>query len=287
MGLRIQNNIEAFNTHRQLTATSTQASKSMEKLSSGYRINRAADDAAGLAISEKMRGQIGGLAQAQRNAQDGISLVQTAEGALTEVHSMLQRVRDLQGAVRTTARSAPTTSPRSAPRSPEIGDRQDQRRHGVQRHQVQRHVDSTIGAHGSTSSSRSAPTTARRSPRRRRTSSRRRARRRSTRSRARPTRPTPRPTSPAANLRRASTTRSRTCRRCARDFGAVQNRLEHRLNNLATYQENLTASESRIRDVDMASEMTKFTKLNILQQAGTSMLAQANQAPQGVLSLLR
>ena len=96
MGLRIQNNIEAFNTHRQLTATSAQASKSMEKLSSGYRINRAADDAAGLAISEKMRGQIGGLAQAQRNAQDGISLVQTAEGALNEVHSMLQRVRDLK-----------------------------------------------------------------------------------------------------------------------------------------------------------------------------------------------
>src|SRR4051812_2040402 len=96
MGLRIQNNVEAFNTHRQLTATSAAASKSMEKLSSGYRINRAADDAAGLAISEKMRGQIGGLAQAQRNAQDGISLVQTAEGALSEVHSMLQRVRDLR-----------------------------------------------------------------------------------------------------------------------------------------------------------------------------------------------
>src|SRR5690349_21531012 len=95
MGLRIQNNVEAFNTHRQLSATGVAASKAMEKLSSGYRINRAADDAAGLAISEKMRGQIGGLAQAQRNAQDGISLVQTAEGALTEVHSMLQRVRDL------------------------------------------------------------------------------------------------------------------------------------------------------------------------------------------------
>src|ERR687893_521764 len=96
MGLRIQNNVEAFNAHRQLNATASKASKAMEKLSSGYRINRAADDAAGLAISEKMRGQIGGLAQAQRNAQDGISLVQTAEGALTEVHSMLQRVRDLK-----------------------------------------------------------------------------------------------------------------------------------------------------------------------------------------------
>src|SRR5918997_6739526 len=96
MGLRIQNNVEAFNAHRQLNATASKASKAMEKLSSGYRINRAADDAAGLAISEKMRGQIGGLAQAQRNAQDGISLVQTAEGALTEVHSMLQRIRDLR-----------------------------------------------------------------------------------------------------------------------------------------------------------------------------------------------
>src|SRR4051794_28885793 len=96
MGLRIQNNIDAFNTHRQLNATASAASKSMEKLSSGYRINRAADDAAGLGISEKMRGQIGGLAQAQRNAQDGISLVQTAEGALGEVASMLQRVRDLK-----------------------------------------------------------------------------------------------------------------------------------------------------------------------------------------------
>src|SRR6188472_3680346 len=96
MGLRIQNNVEAFNTHRQLTTTSNAAAKSMEKLSSGYRINRAADDAAGLAISEKMRGQIGGLGVAQRNAQDGISLVQTAEGALGEVHSMLQRVRDLK-----------------------------------------------------------------------------------------------------------------------------------------------------------------------------------------------
>src|SRR4029077_1991281 len=95
MSLRIQNNIEAFNTHRQLTATSTQASKAMEKLSSGYRINKAADDAAGLGISEKMRGQINGLAQAQRNIQDGVSMVQTAEGNLDEVHSILQRVREL------------------------------------------------------------------------------------------------------------------------------------------------------------------------------------------------
>ena len=96
MGLRIQNNVEAFNAHRQLTGTASKAAKAMEKLASGYRVNRAADDAAGLAISEKMRGQIGGLAQAQRNAQDAVSLVQTGEGALNEVHSMLQRIRDLK-----------------------------------------------------------------------------------------------------------------------------------------------------------------------------------------------
>src|SRR5215216_2895108 len=96
MALRIQNNVEAFNAHRNLTSTAANAAKSMEKLSSGFRVNRAADDAAGLAISEKMRSQIGGLAQAQRNAQDAVSLVQTGEGALNEVHSMLQRVRDLK-----------------------------------------------------------------------------------------------------------------------------------------------------------------------------------------------
>ncbi len=105
MGLRIQNNVEAFNAHRQLNATASKAAKAMEKLSSGYRVNRAADDAAGLAISEKMRAQISGLGQAQRNAQDGVSLVQTAEGALNEVHSMLTRIRDLKLQVEATVRA--------------------------------------------------------------------------------------------------------------------------------------------------------------------------------------
>src|ERR671924_514941 len=125
MGLRIQNNVEAFNAHRQLTGTAAKAAKAMEKLSSGYRVNRAADDAAGLAISEKMRGQIGGLAQAQRNAQDGISLVQTAEGALGEVHSMLERIRDLKvqfanGTRAAVCRRSPAwvSSPTPCPRSP-------------------------------------------------------------------------------------------------------------------------------------------------------------------------
>src|SRR3954452_10091838 len=284
MGLRIQNNIEAFNTHRQLTATGTAASKSMEKLSSGYRINRAADDAAGLAISEKMRGQIGGLAQAQRNAQDGISLVQTAEGALTEVHSMLQRVRDLKvqfnnGTNNTDDQDAIAAEVFQIGK--EIGDITTQTKFNGSAvftgtsfsFQVGANDTETISttavtlsaAIGSAGSGGVSDLTS---------------------------------LSDAAAVKTALDTGTlaaistidnaiKNISSARANFGAVQNRLEHRLNNLATYQENLTASESRIRDVDMAAEMTKFTKLNILQQAGTSMLAQANQAPQGVLSLLR
>ena len=284
MGLRIQNNIEAFNTHRQLTATSAQASKSMEKLSSGYRINRAADDAAGLAISEKMRGQIGGLAQAQRNAQDGISLVQTAEGALNEVHSMLQRVRDLKVQY---ANDTLSTEDKTAIASEvaEIGKEvksitNDTEFNGKSLFSATAstftfQVGANDGETITTGSAVLCGTVA---------------------------------TGGLAELMTASTTSAASVALDAGgafaalstidtmianvstirgNLGAVQNRLEHRLANLATYQENLTASESRIRDVDMASEMTKFTKLNILQQAGTSMLAQANQGPQGVLSLLR
>jgi flagellin len=277
MGLRIQNNIEAFNTHRQLTATSTQASKSMEKLSSGYRINRAADDAAGLAISEKMRGQIGGLAQAQRNAQDGISLVQTAEGALNEVHSMLQRVRDLKvqyenDTLSTDDKTAIRTE--GAALAAEIVSIQDKTafngvsllknspatvsfqvgaNDGENISATTGNINAGAGMSEVTAAAAYADDTAFGT--------------------------TLTLADIDASIKEVSAIRS--------DFGAVQNRLEHRLSNLATYQENLTASESRIRDVDMASEMTKFTKLNILQQAGTSMLAQANQAPQGVLSLLR
>ena len=273
MGLRIQNNVEAFNTHRQLTATGVAASKSMEKLSSGYRINRAADDAAGLAISEKMRGQIGGLAQAQRNAQDGISLVQTAEGSLNEVHSMLQRMRDLKvqykNEVLDDDDKAAIVAEAKALTS-EITDIQSKTEfNGVSLHSASGTVTFQVGANGSDTidvtktdltgasgvgSKISAITDS---------------------------------TSWDAvdisdiddAIKNVSTIRG--------DYGAAQNRLEHRLNNLATYQENLVASESRIRDVDMASEMVNFTKLGILQQAGTSMLAQANQAPQNVLSLLR
>jgi flagellin len=276
MGLRIQNNVEAFNAHRQLTNTAAKAAKSMEKLSSGYRINRAADDAAGLAISEKMRAQIGGLAQAQRNAQDGVSLVQTAEGALNEVHSMLQRVRDLKvqyenGTLDTDDKTAIVSEVKQlASEITEIRGKTEF--NGINL------LDGTggsagtisfqVGANGGETISVTTQDVAGASG----------------------TGGIDGVNSSAtweaiglsdidAAINNISSIRS--------DFGAVQNRLEHRLTNLATYQENLVASESRIRDVDMASEMVAFTKLGILQQAGTSMLAQANQAPQNVLSLLR
>jgi flagellin len=276
MGLRIQNNVEAFNAHRQLTGTASKAAKSMEKLSSGYRINRAADDAAGLAISEKMRAQIGGLAQAQRNAQDGVSLVQTAEGALTEVHSMLQRVRDLKvqyenGTLDTDDKSAIVAEVKQL--ASEITDISEKTEfNGITLLDGAGGSGGTIsfqvGANGSETISVTTKDVA--------------------------------GASGTGDIDGVSDTAGweaidldaidtaiNNVSTLRADFGAVQNRLEHRLNNLATYQENLVASESRIRDVDMAQEMVNFTKLGILQQAGTSMLAQANQAPQNVLSLLR
>src|SRR6195952_2970489 len=282
MGLRIQNNIEAFNTHRQLTATAAEASKSMEKLSSGYRINRAADDAAGLGISEKMRGQIGGLAQAQRNAQDGISMVQTAEGALSEVHSMLERVRDLKvqfnnGTLDDNDKSAVAAEVLEI--SKEVASiTKDTKFNGTT--VFDNSCSFQVGANNGETISMAAPafggdvTTGGLSNLTGLSASA--------------------VSDVAAALSSGSMssigtldTAIENVSKVRSNYGAVQNRLEHRLANLATYQENLTASESRIRDVDMASEMTKFTKLNILQQAGTSMLAQANQSGQGVLSLLR
>src|SRR3954447_20810097 len=277
MGLRIQNNVEAFNAHRQLTGTAAKAAKAMEKLSSGYRVNRAADDAAGLAISEKMRAQIGGLAQAQRNAQDAVSLVQTGEGALNEVHSMLQRVRDLKvqydgGTLSDEDKKAIAAEIQQL--GNEVNDISTKTEFNGLSLLTGDTFTFTVGAgsadtvaidtvdlagasgvadlvaiSGSDVDSVSAAVADLSVD------------------------------DIDAMIENVSTARS--------TFGAVQNRLEHRLNNLATYQENLVASESRIRDVDMASEMVNFTKLQILQQAGTSMLAQANQAPQGVLSLLR
>jgi flagellin len=268
MALRIQNNVEAFNAHRNLAGTESRLATSMERLSSGYRINRAADDAAGLAISERLRGQIGGLDQAQRNAQDAVSLVQTAEGSLTEVHSMLQRIRDLavqykNGSLSANDRTAIQSEVNQlASEIERIGS--TAQFNGINLLNAAQTVSFQVGAAdgqvitvsmislGSqvgTSYSALSPTGV----------------------------------SDIAEIDSAIDAVS--AQRSA--FGAIQNRLGYTLENAAIYQENLTASESRIRDVDMASEMVNFTKLQILQQAGTSMLAQANTSSQGVLTLLR
>ena len=269
MSLRIQNNVEAFNAQRQLVGNNDKLSKAMEKLSSGYRINRAGDDAAGLAISEKLRGQIGGLQQASRNASDAVSMVQTAEGALNEVHSMLQRVRELavqykngtlssndQLSIQSEVNQLKSEIQRIGTDTEFNGTKllnatstisfqvgaADSQQITVATISVGAQVVSTVFALSSVASQTDIQQI----------------------------------DDAINNISAARAT-----------FGAVQNRLEHTIANLASYQENLTASESRIRDADMASEMVAFTKFQILQQAGTSMLAQANQAPQSVLSLLR
>lgn len=271
MGLRINSNIEALNAHRNLLATSNMLSKSMEKLSSGLRINRAADDAAGLAISEKLISQIKGLSQAIRNAQDGISLIQTAEGGLNETHSVLQRMRELavQAANETLSdedrqliqleveqllgeidRIAQTTKfnnttlldgTRAAITlhvGPGSSDQLDVSL-----------VDADVAALtltglsvGTVGGALSAIV------------------------------------SIDDAIQAISSARA--------TLGAVQNRLEHTVANLSVAAENLQAANSRIRDTDMAQEMMNFTRLQILQQAGTAMLAQANLSPQAVLKLL-
>ncbi|MEA2154221.1 MAG: flagellin [Solirubrobacteraceae bacterium] len=301
MSLRINNNVEAFNTHRQLVANSEKMAKSMERLSSGYRINRAADDAAGLAISEKMRGQITGLSQAQRNAQDGVSLVQTGEGALNEVHSMLQRVRELRtqfgnDTLSDTDKKAIVSEVGQLGK--EISDiRTNTKFNGIALFQGDidgapvvtgtGSASAVVGGGGSASTinlqvgANDGETI---------------------------TISTSDLTASATSLSKITSIDASSSAAVAdfaavklddidkaiaevsdtrATFGSVQNRLEHRIANLASYQENLVSAESRIRDVDMADEMVQFTKSQILQQAGTSMLSQANQAPQSVLSLLR
>ena len=273
----VQHNLTAANTNRQLGITTNGLQKSTEKLSSGYKINRAADDAAGLSISEKMRNQIRGLNKASDNAQDGISLVQTAEGALNEVHSMLQRMSEL--AVQA-ANGTNATTDRTA-----LNDEVQQLKTEIQRVgsttqfnkmnildggfsagtkkalQVGANANQTISIAisalksvvgssliatlriGTATNAQSAIATVQ------------------------------------SSIEKLSTLRSK--------LGAVQNRLEHTVANLDNISENTQSAESRIRDTDMAEEMVQYSKNNILQQAGQSMLAQANQANQGVLSLLQ
>ncbi|EHB54683.1 MULTISPECIES: flagellin [Paenibacillus] len=275
--MRINHNISSYNTQRQLSFNNTQQGKSLEKLSSGYRINRAADDAAGLAISEKMRNQIRGLEQASKNALDGISLIQTAEGALNETHAMLQRMAELyvQGAneVLTTTDAAKIDS-EIAQLTEQIGSIASQTQFNTKKllDGSTSSVIFQVGANGgetitldlqaalATSLDIAGLTDLQGSAEMNSTAAANLA-------------------SVQAAINSVSAIRS--------DLGAVQNRLEHTINNLGTTSENLQAAESRIRDVDMAKEMSEFTKNNILQQAATAMLAQANQQPQGVLQLLR
>ena len=271
----VQHNLTAMNSNRMLGLTQSTLTKSTEKLSSGYKINRAADNAAGLAISEKMRRQVRGLTQASTNAQDGISAVQTAEGALNEVHDMLQRMNELavQAANDTNmskdrsyiqseldalvdeidrVSNTTTFNEQSLLDGSFTGKKLQVGSEGETKQVIEisigkmdastigvKKADIKVGSHGAAQTSI---------------------------------------TKIKAALENVSKQRS--------DLGAIQNRLEHTIANLDNVVENTTAAESRIRDTDMATEMVKFSNQNILQQAGQAMLAQANQSNQGVLSLL-
>ncbi|WP_099469198.1 flagellin N-terminal helical domain-containing protein [Konateibacter massiliensis] len=267
----VQHNMTAANTNRQLGVTTGALAKSTEKLSSGYRINRAADDAAGLSISEKMRSQIRGLDQASDNAADGISLIQTAEGALNEIHSMLQRMNEL--AVKA-ANDTNQSEDRAAIQS-EVDQLASEISRIAESTQFNEKdlftTDSTLSLQVGANSGQSiglalVDTDA---------------------------------TTLSVNALNVTThddandaidsiqAAIKTVSEQRSDIGALQNRLEYTISNLDSSSENTQAAESRIRDVDMASEMVKYSKNNILMQAGQSMLAQANSQTQGVLSLLQ
>jgi len=275
MGLRINQNVDALNAYRNLSVTQGQMSKSMEKLSSGFRINRAADDAAGLAISEGLRSQVGGLKVAVRNAQDGISVVQTTEGALTEVHSILQRMRDLavQGANDSNSAAAraniQTEADQLAQELTRIGNSTNF--NGTALLDGTATLNFQVGADGDANSVITVDLT---------TvdvlavGTAAAAFDVSTHAAAQTT-------IAALDTEIATVSTSRAT------LGSYQNRLEHTIANVNVAIENLSASESRIRDTDMAAEMMAFTRSQILSQAGTAMLAQANSAPQSVLQLLQ
>ena len=268
MSLRINHNIEAMNAHRQLVGTNEKIKKAMERLSSGYRINRGGDDAAGLGISERMRAQIRGLGQAQRNTQDGISMVQTAEGSLAEVHAMLQRIRELavqykNGALGEGDRSSINSEIAQLGAEIErIG--QQAEFNGIKLLNQNTTITFQVGANDgdligvSTISLSAAIGTAALAL----------------------------ATGANSDLSELDSALSAVSQQRA-IFGAVQNRFEHTLSAMSVYQENLVAAESRIRDVDMAEEMVNLTKEQILMQAGQAMLAQANQSPSSVLQLLQ
>ena len=273
----VQHNLQAANTNRQLGITTSAQAKSTEKLSSGYKINRAADDAAGLSISEKMRSQIRGLNKASSNAQDGVSLVQTAEGALNETHSILQRMNELATQA---ANGTNTSVDRSAIRAEldqltsEINRIQSTTQFNTmnlldgtfsgKENQMKLQVGALSGQSINFSIANMCATKI----------------------------------GLNTGLSVSTFTKAGSYMKSVQDaievvskqrsaMGAIQNRLEHTIANLDTTSENTQSAESRIRDTDMASEMVTYSKNNILAQAGQSMLAQANQSTQGVLSLLQ
>ena len=270
--MRIQHNITALNAHRNLYNNNSSVGKNLEKLSSGYKINRAGDDAAGLAISEKMRAQITGLDMAKKNAEDGVSLVQTAEGALTEVHSMLNRMVELA----TQSANGTYSSTNRSEMQKEINQLREEinrigkasKFNGISLFTAES-ITLHVGESGATYNqlkvtlsdlSTSALTISSMS------------------------------ITTSASARNAISSINKAIDKISSmrsTFGALQNRLEHTINNLGVQHENLSAAESRIRDVDMAKEMMAYTKNNILVQASQAMLAQANQVPQGVLQLLQ
>jgi flagellin len=266
----VQHNLMGMNSNRMLGIIQKSQAKSSEKLSSGYRINRAADDAAGLSISEKMRSQIRGLTQASRNAQDGISLIQTSEGALNEVHSMLQRMNELATQA---ANDTNATVDRTAIESEITALITEIDRIGTdtefnnmklfdgnfdKKLQVGAKADQVIGVTIDKISANELGIDALDIS----------------------------DNDKAGEAMTAIQTAIETVSAQRSGLGAIQNRLEHTIANLDNVVENTTAAESRIRDTDMAKEMVEFSKNNILAQAGQAMLAQANQANQGVLSLL-
>jgi flagellin len=268
----VQHNLTAMNSNRMLGLTAATQAKSTEKLSSGYRVNRAADDAAGLAISEKMRRQVRGLTQASANAQDGISMVQTAEGALNEVHDMLQRMNEL--AVK--AENGTLTADDRNYINKEVDKLKEEidrvantttfNERGLLNGSatgVALQVGAESGQHINVSIAAMKAKDIGISTGNKCTS-----------------------VGDSQNLNAAVKTAIKSVNEQRASLGAAQNRLEHTIKNLDNVVENTTAAESAIRDTDMATEMVKFSNNNILAQAGQSMLAQANQSNQGVLSLL-
>ncbi|URN96100.1 MAG: flagellin FliC [Candidatus Pristimantibacillus lignocellulolyticus] len=266
----INTNVGAMNAHRNLTSNNGAMNKTMEKLSSGYRINRAADDAAGLAISEKMRYQINGMNQAQRNAQDGISLIQTAEGALTETHAMLQRINTLANQSKNGTYSSSDRTKLNLEVTQLVSEINNiatgTKFNGISLLNASSSISFQTGVNNTDTISVATKSM-----------------------QANDIGITGITIATVAGASAAIAAVSNAIENVSTQratFGAVQNRLEHTVNNLGVNKENLSAAHSRIRDADMAAEMTNFTKNQILVQAGTSMLAQANSVPQNVLKLL-